>query len=202
MVAHVLVNKTTYMHVSSLRSLSHAASAAPRQAASKPVGPAKTSRALVFLTLALVAMITVGCEDPNKIFGGTWRSWQLPNRTLYNGSPVLMVGHYGQEVAGLIRFHRAPGASALDQECPCGYIERGVANVDTLRVKFTTGCAGNPDAPKVDWSLYIFDDADERFLKGEVMASDGQGDAEEVELKLDEDSPIRAEDKECDQFDN
>jgi hypothetical protein len=128
------------------------------------------------------------CENPNEVFSGEWgpvnetESGDESSLDLGAGLvwPQLHLGHYGQEVAGIVTFHNTPLATAPALECPCAFVEHHRLNLDAQTLVFTTRC----DDLALDWVLEITrDDLDRVFLKGTVHGGDGSSGPQNVRLE-------------------
>ena len=125
---------------------------------------ARGSRCLTFCALAALALGAAGgCEDPNEMFTGRWAS-VLPESSAgtdpFDGAPLLAIGHYGREVAGVAYFHQVQGGSSLEPGCRCAFIDHRGVDLDRSRLEFSSrfdvgelvGCS-NPT--RLDWSLTL-----------------------------------------------
>jgi hypothetical protein len=129
------------------------------------------------LCLAVLLGALVGCENPNEAFSGRWGPVVSPES--FEGSavdldwgqvwPQLHLGHYGQEVAGIVTFHKTELATDRASECPCAFVEHSSLNLDSQTLVVTTRC---PEA-SFDWDLAITrDEGDGIFLKGWLTIHD------------------------------
>ncbi|MSP90284.1 MAG: hypothetical protein EXR79_00525 [Myxococcales bacterium] len=105
---------------------------------------------------ALIA-IGFGCASSVDV-GGVWRGAApigAPGALLLHGKDLpqeplgveLIVGHYGPDLAGIVRFYRnvqfdrRRTAEAPDRECACAYLHQGHVDLNTGRLTFTLkGC--------------------------------------------------------------
>jgi hypothetical protein len=128
------------------------------------------------------------CENPNEVFSGRWgpvnETGSVDESTLDLGAdpvwPQLHLGHYGQEVAGIVTFHNTSLVTDRALECNCAFVEHRHLNLDAQTLVFTTGC----DEFALDWDLDITrDDLDRVFLKGTVHGVDGNSGLQELRLE-------------------
>jgi len=115
-----------------------------------------TSRRVACVALALLAVgAVVGCDSTN-VLGGVWRMSAPPtgDSLIGFGAPKegtvgveLVLGHYGPDVTGLLRFYRTDDfvlprqASAPKRECGCTFLRRGRWNTPNKRLDFVLqGC--------------------------------------------------------------
>lgn len=157
-----------------------------RTAAAARRGLSARKAALTALALALaLASQAPGCTDTSTIFSGRWESQDAPLDGLLHGVPVLALGHYGREVAGVAYFMASAATGTLfDTACPCAFVEYNTLNVDRGTLVFETQC--DASAPLVRWSLTLTADAatGDPVLEGTVARSDGQeGPVEQVRLQ-------------------
>ena len=142
-----------------------------------------TGVAVAAVLLAL-ATLSGGCVDTSTIFSGRWESQGAPLDGLLHGVPVLALGHYQREVAGVAYFMASSATGTrYEAACPCAFVEHNTLDLDLGTVVFETRC--DDDAPLVRWSLTRVDDGanGEVFLEGTVARSDGQaGPVEHVRL--------------------
>lgn len=109
---------------------------------------------LKVLSLALAAVGLGGCATSTEL-GGIWRGTAPAESPLLQASlgqapPVgveLVLGQYGSEVAGLIRFWRSGefllrrNADLPDEECGCAYLRDGRVDTRTSKATFRLeGC--------------------------------------------------------------
>lgn len=150
---------------------------------------------LALVAILLGAAAAPGCDDPNEVFTGRWESRLPPHEGLVEGAPVLALGHFGREVAGVAYFKKLePGGAAYDEDCPCAFVEHQGIDLDTPRVSFSTECLAS--GVVLDWDLELVEDGEDRLLEGTVTSALGGDVAVAVSLEKTEDF-VLAEDKEC-----
>ncbi len=149
----------------------------------------RRGRALATTVLGVAALTALwaapACTDTSTIFSGRWESEDAPLSGLVHGVPVLALGHYQSEIAGVAYFMASSATGTLfDADCPCAFVEHNTLDVDRGTVVFETQC--DPDAPLIRWSLTRDEDGatGEVFLEGTIARSDGQeGPVEQVRLR-------------------
>lgn len=157
---------------------------------------------------ASVALLTVlvagaGCDNPSTMFTGRWEPRVDEDPTgLLAGWPVVAMGQYGAEVAGVIFHMESPEGTSFSQGCPCSWLEHYRVDSAGREVQFTSQCAP-PEAdlsgPKLRWRLSLEEDEEtgEALLVGTVGV-DGADEDEAVPLTLVRvDDYLRDEDKRC-----
>lgn len=150
-----------------------------------PSWPAR-ARAWRAWVAALALVCLAGCEDPNSVFEGHWVSNVEYSGTYFNGRPELALGHYGQEVAGVVYFKTGQVGTGHVAGCPCGFVGRSSLDLDARRVVFNTVCEtpGDEPAEPLDWILEIVDDDGVRVLDGTVQLTSTGEQVEQVTLQL------------------
>lgn len=162
---------------------------------------------LVLRVLACALLCTAlalgGCDNPNTMFHGTWVSTVPPYEDALQGqlegAPVLAMGHFGQEVAGVLYFRVDAAGPLLAAECECAFVDHQSIDLDARSVVFSTTCYHgelSPPEPLI-WTLALQGggfDAD-RVLSGTVRRL-GDDKVEPVELLLQVDF-VLDEDKTC-----
>jgi hypothetical protein len=150
------------------------------------------------LAVTLTALAATACEDPNEVFTGRWEATEVASVGLYEGAPLLAIGHYGREVAGVVFFRSAPGGSENTDVCPCAYVDHQRLNLSTREVVFRTDPCSATGSAALDWHLAIVDDDEtgERHLEGQVRWADGTPGEESVRL-LQTETFVRDEDRIC-----
>ena len=143
---------------------------------------------LVWLLAGLFSLLITtgaGCVDSSHIFSGRWESEDAPLQGLLHGVPVLALGHYEREVAGVAYFMANSATGTLyDPACPCAFVEYNALDVDEGTLAFETQC--DAASPLLLWALTRVEDAPsgDVFLEGTVSRSDGQpGPVIEVRLR-------------------
>ncbi|GEM_PF-3357384 len=113
-------------------------------------------RARLALALTVVSVFAVGCGSESDL-GGGWRVLEKPllgDKIIYDensGEPEvgieLLIGHYGPDVAGLVRFYRTNAfqfrRSELkpDSDCACTFMRKGKTAADASSLEFDLeGC--------------------------------------------------------------
>ncbi len=136
-----------------------------------------------------------GCVDPNEMFSGRWESRLEPYSGLLEGAPVLALGHFGLEVAGVAYFkQQQPDGALYVEACPCSFIEHQDVDLEDARLAFSTSCGG--PAQTLDWDLERVEEGSEVVLQGALRAATGGGEAIGVELVLADEFLSEAE-REC-----
>ncbi len=181
------------MHCTSSATIRAAAAPLVRQAAS------------LFLSgvLACGLLATTGCDNPNTMFHGTWVStFPAYDGALVGqleGAPVLAMGHFGQEVAGVVYFRVDAAGPLLETDCECAFLEHQSIDFDTRSVVFSTSCYhGELSAPEpLIWTLTLVGEGldSERELSGTVRRL-GDSHEELVQL-LQQADFVLDEDKAC-----
>ncbi len=160
----------------------------------------RSIRSIILLTLCTVSCVSVSaCEDPNKMFEGVWRSTTEAYDDLDGamvGAPTLAIGHYGQDLTGLVYYKAALNASAYTETCQCALIEQSSTRqpIDFVerRINFTSLCheytQAEPEDSEVvslDWTLTMGDEPElmDRTLVGTVRRSDGEKGEVTVQFK-------------------
>lgn len=147
----------------------------------------------MWLALTLLLVGLAGCEDPNTAMTGVWTAEKNAGTDLFRGATTLVLGQFGDEVAGYVEFRNRPGASGW-AECSCSYIGGPFrVDVDAQTVQFSTACWTSlpTQMPGLDWKLARVTEGDTEVLRGEVTPSSGLAGAatvETVELFLETDS--------------
>jgi len=122
------------------------------------------------LPSSLVILLSVGCQDPNRMFTGVWQAespvgsedWAL-------GRPELSIGHFGTELTGVVRFLDDSGFPTL--ACDCAFIEHQRLDLGTATfLALTEQCDGS----RWIWNLTLSgEDDDSSYLTGTVTQADG-----------------------------
>lgn len=169
-----------------------------------PSSTAHLARRLLGGWLIALAAVVCACEDPNTIFHGKWVSQLAPYEAALegelDGAPIVAMGHYGQEVAGIVYFHVDQRGPLLEESCACAYIEHQTLDLDARKVVFSTECAEGaaPDPRVLIWTLALegsgFDE--DRALHGTVRLGDGAPGQVDVSL-LRQSAFVLEEDKQC-----
>ena len=142
------------------------------------------------------------CENPNEVFSGRWgpvnEKGSVDESTLDLGAgtvwPQLHLGHYGQEVAGIVTFHNTSLVTDRALDCPCSFVEHRHLNLDAQTLVFTTRC----DEFALDWDLAITrDDLGGTFLEGTVYGVDGTSELHTLRLERLADE-VNPHDPKCD----
>jgi hypothetical protein len=111
---------------------------------------------LGYIGAVVLAGLSIGCTAGNDL-GGTWRVTERPllgDKLVFDensGEPdvgiELMIGHYGPDLAGLVRFYRTTKfqfpRSALkpDGDCACTFMHNGQVSADNTKMEFDLrGC--------------------------------------------------------------
>ncbi len=104
--------------------------------------------------LALLAGALIGCTTGNDL-GGAWRITEASgDKVIYDDQTgdatvgiELLLGHYGPDIAGLVRFYRTDAFQFKrnplkpDNQCACTFMRNGNASADTYRIEFDLdGC--------------------------------------------------------------
>lgn len=149
--------------------------------------PARAGLASWMRALSLLVCVVWGCENPNEAFNGRWgppETGDAAESSIDLGSgpiwPQLHLGHYGQEIAGIVTFHSSDLATGTASDCACSFVEHRHLNLDALTLVFTTQCGGDT----ADWALAITrDETDQVFLEGTVERTDASGSVQEIRLE-------------------
>jgi hypothetical protein len=110
--------------------------------------------------LTVVAVVAPACSSAADL-GGVWRGDTAPSPLLHGPDQKtlgveLVIGQYGPDLAGVLRFYRsasferARDAAAPDRECACLYLHAGHVDEASDKLSFTTkGClpGTSPNAP-------------------------------------------------------
>ncbi|MGM0574805.1 MAG: hypothetical protein ACQEXJ_03620 [Myxococcota bacterium] len=145
-----------------------------------------------WLAFACAAALGAGaCDNPNEMFTGRWEADQAHDGVI-TGAPIVAMGHYGREVAGVVYFDLFPGGPPVEA-CPCAFIDRPEVDLDAREVEFDTTC---PGAVPQRWQLTLEERGDDLVLVGTVRPADGSPDEVSVEL-VNKARFVGDEDKEC-----
>lgn len=107
-------------------------------------------------SLLFAAIALAGCTTGNDL-GGVWRAdgEQISgDKLLFNDNAgqtevglELLIGHYGPDLAGLVRFYRTPtfqfprSAIKPDNDCACTFMHNGRVSADNTAMEFDLrGC--------------------------------------------------------------
>lgn len=172
----------------------------------KPASCGRTLRARAVGWIAVVAVfgavVFSGCSNPNDDFTGRWVSTRVdvtgqpvPYTGVIEGVPVLAIGHYGPEVAG-ITYYGVAGGSQLQELCPCAFVDHLRANTIDGALEFETQCSTASDAAY--WKLTLRRDAldGETYLEGTVGRADGVGGSQQVSFRRESNEVVEA-DRQC-----
>lgn len=108
------------------------------------------------ITTVTLACLTLACATGNDL-GGTWRVTEGPllgDKLVFDeksGEPdvgiELMIGHYGPDLTGLVRFYRTSKfqfprkAFKPDSDCACTFMHNGQVSADNTKMEFDLkGC--------------------------------------------------------------
>ena len=140
----------------------------------------------------VICGLGLGCSDPSDAFHGVWEPVSTPSETVVvNGEPLLALGHYGREAAGVM-YYRVPGGSRFEQLCPCAFVEHLSYNAADTTMKFETAC-GDATSRHL-WNLELLEDpADgQRTIAATVSYANGEGGIDYVEFqRIDSEVPSR-----------
>jgi len=154
---------------------------------SSPVGIAAGRRWAFVLLVSTWAWVG-GCENPNEVFSGRWGPPISPESGTSSAIdlgeglvwPQLHLGHYGQEVAGVVTFHTTELVTSTTSSCSCAFVEHRHLNLDAQTLVFTTHCS----SVGMDWDLAITRDVDgQAFLEGTVHRLDDPDTAQPLRLE-------------------
>ncbi len=111
---------------------------------------------------------------------GVWDVDKNAETGLFKGAATLVLGQFGEEVAGYVEFRNRPGASGW-ADCKCSYLSGPFrVDVNAQSVEFTTDCAV-PNTFRLDWKLQLESTNGTNTLSGVVTRSDGAG-SEDIDL--------------------
>ncbi len=133
----------------------------------KATAEARTSLRPLLLALSL---LVAGCGATEE-FSGRWRS--DPDRA--QGGPVLhgrvelLLGQYGEDVAGLIRLWLDPSYVVALTTCPCIYLDGGTGDGDRLRLVPDLESCEELHAAYPDGVLLDLRREDDLLIMGSVM---------------------------------
>lgn len=153
----------------------------------------RTMRVARLVPLAVAALLAAACVDPSTLFTGRWVSEEHHDGVV-RGTPVLALGHYGLEVAGVVYYLVKDGIT-YEAPCACAFVNHRSNDPGEGTLAFETVC----DDVVASWRLALTSDptTDETWLEGTVAPADGSTDGElTVRLRL-EDTLVREEDKLC-----
>ena len=110
----------------------------------------------------LSSLLGAACDSPSTMFTGRWETLEIEaSDGLFEGSPVVALGQYGAEVAGVLYHLKSPGSTTFNEDCPCAWLQHHRVNEAEKEVQFTTICQP-PEAtftgPRLHWRLRLEDD--------------------------------------------
>ncbi len=128
-------------------------SVSPTSVSPTCVSPATLRRRpALWIGLLLSIALLPACESTN-LLGGVWRATEAPTGDTLVGPDQdmpgveLVLGHYGPNVSGLVRFYRSDDyavpreAAAPRRECACAFVHKGRWSSATERFSFVLrGC--------------------------------------------------------------
>ena len=137
-------------------------------------------------------VLGLGCSDPRDAFHGVWEpASPLVESDVVAGEPVVALGHYGREVAGVV-YYRVTGGSRFRQPCPCSFVDHLSYDSEAAKMKFETAC--DTQSQRHLWSLELVEDPTDGqpIIAASVNRADGQGPTDYLELRrVDTDIPAR-----------
>ena len=151
----------------------------------------------------VVAAATTGCASSVDV-GGVWRGAAptgSPGALLLHGKDLpleplgieLVVGHYGPELAGIVRFYRNAqfdrrrSSEVPDRECACAYLHVGYVDLATGRMTFTLkGCLPGGATTEAVRTRAVFTPSGTDTLLGTLKVDDTNSPlhGQQVELTL------------------
>ncbi len=141
------------------------------------------------------AALVASCGPPSDLLCGRWQSRAPANGSqspsvLATSGVELYLGHFGPEVAGIVRLYPAQFDSdddcgINDQPAACAYVDNGRWRSGDSRLTFSIDLAAVPGATTCSASRVEFDLTlrDSDHLEGEMRCVDGAALAQPVALE-------------------
>ena len=168
-----------------------------------------------------VLLIASGCVPESEILTGWWQSKEavvgrvdLDERggVLPHVGIELVIGHYGPDVAGVVRFYDHTFSPDDDtghnlanaQGCGCTFIENGRYRGSrrlTFRIGGDSGCLPDavlaaPDGPG-DHLEFVLDLVEDDVMTGEIRYASGSDPSQPILFQRDLERYLAEEDKQC-----
>jgi hypothetical protein len=137
-----------------------------------------------------IALALSGCIDASSMFTGRWKyEGTAIDQSWLQGAPVLAIGHFGEELTGVVRFEDNVGID-IDPACPCAFLDH--VSLSLSREEFVSTSVGC-DGTVLVWDLMLDTGGQEPVLEGTVT-----GAGESVAVRLVQTGVfIRAAEKDC-----
>ena len=113
-------------------------------------------RTVACVLLALFSTVSgYGCDSPSSMFTGRWEQDTHETVSPLGGWPVVAIGHYGHEVAGVTYLHEQGSLTSYLPGCPCVWIDHYRVDLSKAEVQFTTRCEEGGVSPEqiLNWHL-------------------------------------------------
>lgn len=159
-----------------------------RRRCARPLERRVAWRRLAWVAALAWACSLCACDSDNRL-GGVWRA-RLPAQGDRVVSPMegfgapgveLVVGHYGPDVAGLMRFYRSTNFEAVRDpqspsfQCACSYLHQGRWSSGSQRLSFVLkGCLPGAGSQTDTYTLGQFQWRDDAvpLLEGTLRVED------------------------------
>lgn len=145
-----------------------------------PIGIATQGRSLHVCVLVMILMSAsaVACDSPSSMFTGRWEQTTRESVDPLGGWPVVAMGHYGDEVAGVTYLYEEGSIISYLPSCPCVWIDHYRVDLSRAEVQFTTRCEESAAGMNqtLHWHLefQVDDETGEELLVGTVAPEAGE----------------------------